>query len=59
MLHISHRERVEGHPHAGTCSCTAALERHHNENRDDGLPGQEYRDASSETPVRVLQAHVS
>jgi hypothetical protein len=89
MLHISHHERVEGHPHRWHVFLhgrdepvpveldpeerrgidmtdeeiddwlPAALERHHNENRDDVLPGQEYHDASWETPVRVLQAHFS
>ncbi len=88
MLHISHHERVEGHPHRwhvfvhgrdqpipveldpgerANLDLTdaeihdllpTALERHHTENRDDVLPGEEsYQDASWDTPVRVLQMH--
>ena len=34
-----------------------ALERHHAENRDDLLSGEEYRDATWDAPVRVLQMH--
>jgi hypothetical protein len=34
-----------------------ALQRHLEENRDDQLPGEEYHDASWDTPVRVLQTH--
>jgi hypothetical protein len=34
-----------------------ALERHRAENRDDVLPGEEYRDATWDAPVRVLQMH--
>lgn len=34
-----------------------ALQRHHTENRDDVLPGEEYRDASWDAPVRVFQTH--
>jgi hypothetical protein len=34
-----------------------ALERHHTENRDDVLPGEEYQDANADAPVRVLQMH--
>jgi hypothetical protein len=34
-----------------------ALERHHTENRDDVLPGEEYGSASADEPVRVMQTH--
>jgi hypothetical protein len=35
-----------------------ALENHHrSSNRDDVLPGEEYRDTSWDSPVRVLQMH--
>jgi hypothetical protein len=34
-----------------------ALERHHTENRDDVLPGEEYSEASADAPVRVMQMH--
>ena len=34
-----------------------ALERHRTENRDDLLSGEEYRDATWDAPVRVLQMH--
>jgi hypothetical protein len=88
MLHISHHERVEGHPHrwhvflhgrdnpipveldpderAGLELTDdeihellpTALERHHTENRDDVLPGEEaYHDSNWDAPVRVLQMH--
>ena len=87
MLHISHHERVEGHPHrwhvfvhgrdepipveldpeqrrAMALSdaeihdlLPTALQRHHTENRDDVLAGEEYRDASWDAPVRVFQTH--
>jgi hypothetical protein len=33
-----------------------ALQRHA-DNRDDVLPGDEYRDASWDAPVRVMQTH--
>jgi hypothetical protein len=32
-----------------------ALQRHHDENREDELPGEEYHD--SDAPVRVMQTH--
>ena len=87
MLHISHHERVEGHPHRWHVflhgrdqpipveldpeerrhlhltdeeihdMLPTALERHHTENRDDVLPGEEYQDATWEDPVRVYQTH--
>jgi hypothetical protein len=88
MLHISHHERVEGHPHRWhvylhgrdepipveldpeerqnlNLSDTqindllpTALERHHSENRDDVLPGEEsYHQATWDAPVRVMQMH--
>ena len=89
MLHISHHERVEGHPHRWHVflhgrdepipveldpeerrsleltdeeiheQLPDALLRHHNENRDDLLmvPGEEYNEASWDSPVRLLQAH--
>jgi hypothetical protein len=34
-----------------------ALQRHADENRDDTLPGEEYRDATWDAPVRVMQTH--
>jgi hypothetical protein len=35
-----------------------ALERHHaTTNRDDVLPGEEYKDVSWDSPVRVMQTH--
>jgi hypothetical protein len=87
MLHISHYERVEGHPHRWHvflhgrdqpipveldpeerrsleltddeihALLPSALERHHTENRDDVLPGEEYHDATWDAPVRVFQTH--
>ena len=33
------------------------LQRHHTENRNDVLPGEEYRDVSWDAPVRVFQMH--
>ena len=87
MLHISHHERVEGHPHRWHVfqhgrdepipveldpeerrsleltdeelhdRLPTAMERHHTENRDDMLPLEEYRDASYDRPVRLLQNH--
>src|SRR3954452_9266906 len=80
MLHISHHERVEGHPHRwhvfldgrdepvpveldpeerrnldltdGQINdlLPTALERHHAENRDDVLPGEEYHTATWDAP---------
>ncbi len=35
----------------------SALQRHHDENRDDVLPGEEYDDVSWDAPVRVMQTH--
>ena len=89
MLHISHHERVEGHPHRWHVflhdrdapipveldpeerqsidltdeelheQLPDALLRHHTENRDDMLmvPGEEYNEASWDSPVRLLQNH--
>jgi hypothetical protein len=34
-----------------------ALQRHHDENRDDTLPGEEYQDVTWDSPVRVMQTH--
>ena len=34
-----------------------ALQRHHTDNRDDALSGEDYRGASWEAPVRVFQTH--
>ena len=34
-----------------------ALQRHHSENRDDVLPGEEYGSATWEDPVLVYQTH--
>jgi hypothetical protein len=34
-----------------------ALQRHLDENRDDQLPGDEYDDATWDSPVRVMQTH--
>jgi hypothetical protein len=34
-----------------------ALQRHLDDNRDDELPGEEYQDATWDTPVRVMQTH--
>jgi hypothetical protein len=34
-----------------------ALRRHHADNRDDTLPGEEYLGASWDAPVRVFQTH--
>jgi hypothetical protein len=34
-----------------------ALERHHTENRDDVLTGDDYAGATWDAPVRVLQMH--
>jgi len=34
-----------------------ALQRHLEDNRDDQLPGEEYRDATWDAPVRVMQTH--
>ena len=34
-----------------------ALQRHADENRDDVPPGEEYRDATWDAPVRVMQTH--
>jgi hypothetical protein len=34
-----------------------ALQRHHTENRDDELEGEEYRNATWNDPVRVYQTH--
>jgi hypothetical protein len=86
-MHISHHERVEGHPHRWHVFLhgrdepipveldpeerrnldmsdeeihdllPTALERHHTENRDDVLPGEEYADVSWDAPVRVAQMH--
>ncbi len=87
MLHISHHERVEGHPHRWHVflhgrdqpipvergpeerrsleltdeeihdRLPTALERHHTENRDDlrMVPGEQYNEASWDSPVRLLQ----
>jgi hypothetical protein len=87
MLHISHHERVEGHPHRWHVFLhgrdqpipveldpeerngleltdeeihdllPTALQRHHSENRDDVLPGEEYHDNTWDAPVRVMQTH--
>ena len=36
----------------------SALQRHHaTTNRDDVLPGEEYKDVSWDSPVRVMQTH--
>jgi hypothetical protein len=34
-----------------------ALQKHLEQNRDDELPGEEYRDATWDAPVRVMQTH--
>ena len=34
-----------------------ALQKHLEENRDDQLPGEEYQDATWDSPVRVMQTH--
>jgi hypothetical protein len=34
-----------------------ALQRHADDNRDDLLPGEEYHDATWDSPVRVMQTH--
>ena len=87
MLHISHHERVDGHPYRWHVFLhgrdqpipveldpeerrhlkqtdeeihdllPTALERHHTENRDEVLSGEEYQDATWDAPVRVFQTH--
>ena len=87
MLHISHHERVDGHPYRWHVFLhgrdqpipveldpeerrslkqtdeeihdllPTALERHHTENRDDVLLGEEYQDATWDAPVRVFVTH--
>ena len=34
-----------------------ALQRHLDDNRDDDRPGEEYKDATWDAPVRVMQTH--
>jgi hypothetical protein len=34
-----------------------ALQRHHEENREDDFAGEPYEDATRDAPVRVMQTH--
>jgi hypothetical protein len=52
------RERLELSDEAIHDLIPAAVQRHaHERNRDDELPGEEYRDASWDAPVRLMQTH--